>query len=407
MLSKTNKQLLPYAIVVLLGYIGFSLPLPILPEMFLDPQHSILPLSFSLKQKMRTLGILMTAYPIGQLFGCPILGQFSDRFGRRKIILMSLCGNALGYVLTALAVQEHSVLGIFSGLLLCGFSEGNVAIAQAVIGDTTPAENKAQHFGWLNFFSCSGFIIGPLLGGMLGNPKSTLFGKQIFSFATPFWLAAFLTFAAMAVVYFYSKETRVAKNTQQHFFASLRVSLEHPRMRRYFLANFFLYLGLFSLWRFLPVFLERHFSFTPSEIAYTMAYQSFAYALTLLLLIKGVAKRLSPRMAVSLFSAALGLMLGIVVIPSSGYSLLWTIPIIGSCVALVMTNSAVMVSNAAEADLQGQTMGNLQAVQVLAEVVVGIGGGLIAASHTALPLYMGGVMALCCTGLLFRRKRDV
>lgn len=401
MVSKTARQLLPFAIVVLLGYIGFSLPLPVLPEMFLDPERSIFSGDISIQQKTVFLGIVIAAYPIGQLFGCPILGQCSDRWGRKKIILISLCGNAIGYVITALGAEARSVAGLFSGLLVCGFSEGNVALAQAVISDITSEEEKTKHFGWLNFFACLGFVIGPLIGGFLADPSY----NRHFSFATPFWLASVLTLAAIGVVYFGSEEIKTKKRPKVGFFGTLALSWNNRQLRRYFIANFFVYLGMYAFWRFLPVYLERRFDFTSSSLAYVIAYESVAYALALLWAIKWIAKRFSSKNAVTIFSIFLGLMLVVVVIPSSPYSLYWTIPLIGGSLAIVMTNFSVIVSNAAASGVQGQTMGSLQSVQVFAEVVTGLGGGLIAGANPSLPLYIGAAMAFCSALILIREKK--
>ncbi len=172
MLPHFKRQLLPYAIVILLAYIGFSIALPIFPAMFLDPELSILPQSFSMHKKILVLGVIMTAYPLGQLIGSPLLGRLSDHFGRKKIILYSLAGSILGYIITALSTTYFFIAGIFSGLLICGFFEGNIAIAQAVIADITQDDqphDKIFHFGWINLFICLGFVIGPFLGGILSR----------------------------------------------------------------------------------------------------------------------------------------------------------------------------------------------------------------------------------------------
>src|SRR5271169_1752706 len=113
MMPSKLRQLLPYAIVVFLGYVGFSLPLPVLPEMFLDLKRSILPPTVLMGMKTIFLGLVLAAYPSGQLIGAPLLGLLSDRWGRKRIILCSLVSTAIGYVLTAIATGHHSVLGIF------------------------------------------------------------------------------------------------------------------------------------------------------------------------------------------------------------------------------------------------------------------------------------------------------
>src|SRR5471030_1153982 len=198
------RPLLPYAIVVFLGYVGFSLPLPVLPEIFLDAQRSILPPSTSIQLKTILLGIVLAAYPSGQLLGSPLLGIFSDKWGRKRVIMYSLASTAIGYAITAVAMSAHSVVVIFGGLFLCGFSEGNVTIAQAVIGDSAGKDEKVAHFGWINFFACSAFIVGPLLGGWLADPANNRF----FTFATPFWLGSVMSIAAVFIIWKFSTETK-------------------------------------------------------------------------------------------------------------------------------------------------------------------------------------------------------
>ena len=137
------RKILPYVLVVFFGYVGFSLPLPMLPEMFLDPEVGILSKATA-EMKMILLGIVMASYPLGQLIGAPILGKCSDRWGRKRVILLSLFGAMLGYITTAIATSHASVGAIFSGLFFCGLCEGNIAIAQSVVSDLSP-EGEEKH----------------------------------------------------------------------------------------------------------------------------------------------------------------------------------------------------------------------------------------------------------------------
>lgn len=404
LLPPFKRQLLPYAIVVLFAFIGFSLPLPILPEMFLDPTHSILPSTYSIEKKMMILGFLMTCYPLGQLIGSPLFGRLSDRFGRKKIILISLLGTTLGYVLTASSVSLNLLSGIFAGLLLCGFFEGNIAIAQAVIADLTRDENPADkifHFGWINLFVCVGFILGPLLGGILADPRLVSW----FTFATPFWIAALMTVIGIVIIYFGSKETKVFSLEKPEPFLKGQIALllKQP-LQTLYLANFFISLAVFSFFRFFPVYLERVFNFTPSELAYVMVYNSIAFALCILFFAATLSKKISSWKAAIIFTPLLGIMFMVIAIPSSFWTLLYILPIVGGLLALTLTNASVLVSNAASHEGQGQAMGTLTSVQVLAELLAAIIGAAAAAILPSLALIFGGIMALIATLILYVKR---
>lgn len=405
MRSQTRRILLPYSIVILFAYIGFSLPLPILPEMFLDPERSIIP-GATLQSKMILLGLVMASFPLGQFFGSPLLGRLSDRYGRKKIILMSLTGTTIGYLITAFAVHSGSILGMFCGLAVCGFCEGNVTIAQSVVADLTEKEElqteKAVHFGWLNIFIALGFIIGPLMGGQLADPTVVSW----FTFATPFWAAACMTVIGMGIIYWKSKETLKRKpEGKWQFFNAMWQGLKRPKLKGFYLANFFVALGYFAFFRFFPVFLERQFNFTASQLSYVMVYDSLAIAAGVIWLIPFLSKRFKPVQSLCLFSFLLAVTFIICLLPKSPYSLLITLPPLGFCLAVVITNGSLLISNTASQTFQGQAMGTLTSVQVMAEVITGLAGGPLAAFTMTLPLYIGSAMAIICSFILYHSIR--
>lgn len=400
MIPSKIRTLLPYAVVVFLGYVGFSLPLPVLPEIFLDSKRSILPASFSIQFKTILLGLVLAAYPAGQLLGSPLLGLLSDRCGRKKVVLYSLLSTALGYTITALATSASSVIGIFGGLFLCGLSEGNVTIAQAVIGDISHQDEKVAHFGWVNLFSCVAFIIGPLLGGFLSDPQN----HPLFTFATPFWLGVVLSLAAMMVIGFFSSETKKQTPGSRNFIQGMKDQFALPLLRRFYLANFLLYFGLYSFWNCIGIFLQRRFDFSTTGIAYVMAYNSLFFALGLLFIVHPLAKKIKPNITTGWGAIVLAGLLVILVLPDIPQALYLTVPPLGILISILMTNAAVMVSDAAHPERQGQALGTLQSVQVLSGMCVGILGGLLAALKPQFPLLAGAVMATFCAFTLLRRR---
>jgi DHA1 family tetracycline resistance protein-like MFS transporter len=405
MRNQTRHILIPYAIVILLAYIAFSLPLPIFPGMFLDPAKSIVP-DATLEKRMILLGLIMASFPIGQFLGSPILGKLSDIYGRKKIILFSLAGTTIGYLLTALSVYSYSILGMFLGLVLCGFCEGNVTIAQSVVADLTVKEEhraeKPVHFGWINIFISVGFIIGSLMGGQLADPTVV----NWFTFSTPFWFAGGMTILGMGIISWYSKETLKKKPKKQwQFFNATRDELKRPQLKSFFAANFFLALGYFSFFRFFPVFLEQRFDCTASQLSLIMVYDSLAIAAGVAWLIPFLSKRFRPIEALCLFAILLAAVMMICLLPKSPYALIITLPPVGLCLAVVLTNGALLISNTASEQFQGHAMGTLTSVQVLAEMLTGLAGGPLAAYTMALPLYIGASMTIICSLILFNSIR--
>lgn len=98
----------PVFTVVFFGYVGFSLAFPIFSPMFLDPCHRFLPIDTSMAMRTVLLGCALASYPVGQFLGLPLLGTLSDHYGRRGILLITLCVTFLAYLVSAIGVIMHS-----------------------------------------------------------------------------------------------------------------------------------------------------------------------------------------------------------------------------------------------------------------------------------------------------------
>ncbi len=163
-------------VTILLDMLALGLMLPILPklvESFVDNDTA---------SAARIFGLFGTAWALMQFFFSPILGGLSDRFGRRPVVLLSNFGLALDYVLMALA---PSLIWLFVGRVISGITSASVSTAFAYIADMTPPEQRAAVFGKVGVAFGAGFILGPAIGGLLGDMDPRL----------PFWVAAGLSFA--------------------------------------------------------------------------------------------------------------------------------------------------------------------------------------------------------------------
>jgi MFS transporter, DHA1 family, tetracycline resistance protein len=163
-------------VTILLDMLALGLIAPILPklvESFVDNDTA---------SAARIFGLFGTAWALMQFIFSPVLGSLSDRFGRRPVVLLSNFGLGLDYVLMALA---PSLTWLFVGRVISGITSASVSTAFAYISDMTPPERRAAVFGKVGVAFGAGFILGPAIGGLLGDIDPRL----------PFWAAAGLSFA--------------------------------------------------------------------------------------------------------------------------------------------------------------------------------------------------------------------
>ena len=155
-------------VTVLLNSVGFGIILPVLPELIVDVTGD------PLHEAARYGGWLAFAYASMQFIFSPLAGNLSDRFGRRPVLLVSLLVFGLDYLIMGLA---PTLAWLFLGRLIAGTSATSFGIANACIADLFPPEKRAQNFGLIGAAFGVGFILGPVIGGFLGEfgPRTPFF----------------------------------------------------------------------------------------------------------------------------------------------------------------------------------------------------------------------------------------
>jgi len=187
-----NKKLLAsILLVVFIDLLGFSLILPLLPYYAETFQASKF-----------TTGLLIAVYALMQLIGAPILGRLSDRFGRRPILLISVFGTFLGFLLFGFAT---SLWMLFAARILDGITGGNLSVAQAYISDVTDPQNRAKGLGLIGAAFGMGFIIGPVTGGLLSQ----------YGYNVPAFVAAGLALLNFILIFAWLPESLTAEKRQQ------------------------------------------------------------------------------------------------------------------------------------------------------------------------------------------------
>ena len=149
-------------LAVLIDMISIGLIIPVLPPLVGTFTHS------DSEHVLAQLAVA-AAFGVANFFGSPILGGLSDRFGRRRVMLIGFSGLALSFFVTGLATQLWMLVAV---RLFSGAMQSNIAIANAYVADITPPAQRAQRFGQLGAAFGMGFILGPVMGGLLGDPKT-------------------------------------------------------------------------------------------------------------------------------------------------------------------------------------------------------------------------------------------
>lgn len=180
-------------VTLLIDVTGFGIIIPVVPDLIRELIQG------NLSQASTIGGWLMGAYAVMQFLFAPVLGNLSDRYGRRPVLLFSLFGFGVDYLFTAFA---PNITWLFVGRLVAGITGASLTTAMAYIADITPPEKRAQNFGLVGAAFGLGFIIGPVIGGLLGT-----FGSR-----APFFVAAGLTFLNWIYGYFVLPESLSKEN---------------------------------------------------------------------------------------------------------------------------------------------------------------------------------------------------
>src|SRR4029078_12116439 len=215
---------------VFIDLVGFGIVIPVLPYYAEGSRFHATP---------RTVGLLFASYSVMQLIFSPILGRLSDKYGRRPVLLISIIGTGIGFLILGLA---NTVLLLFVGRILDGITGGNISTAQAYIADITTKEHRAKGMGMIGAAFGLGFIFGPAIGGILSQ-----WGIHV-----PFFFAAALCFPNAMLLYFTLPETVTPDHPAKNLAAGGRswrqvfLSLKEPRLA-FVLVIYFLFSVAFSI----------------------------------------------------------------------------------------------------------------------------------------------------------------
>ncbi len=399
-----NKILITIFLTVFIDLLGIGILIPVIPQLFANPlsPEYILAAGVSINTGYLLLGLLIAVYPLGQFLATPILGQLSDKYGRKKILAISLLGTSISYVVFAIAIMTKNLPLLFFSRFFDGITGGNIAIAQAMIGDVSKPENRAKNFGMLGAAFGLGFIFGPYIGGKLSDPSVLSW----FTLATPFYFAALLAFINMLSVLFLVPETNLnlwkEKLTWGKSLSNIKKAIQMKGVSALFLTTFLFFCGFTFFTTFFGVFLIQKFSFTQGNIGDFFAYVGLWSVFTQAVLTRIFAKKFTEPKIIPYTLMGSGILILMYFLPTKSWELLLIPPFFSACTGLTMANTNSLLSKKAPADQRGEIMGISSSVQALAQTIPAILSGFIAASFASTTPLLFAAVIVTCSGIAFR-----
>jgi MFS transporter, DHA1 family, tetracycline resistance protein len=298
MTVKRNAALGFIFITILVDVIGLGIIIPVVPKLIEQLTGE------GISEASRYGGWLVFCFAIMQFLFSPVLGGLSDKFGRRPVLLLSLLGLGLDYILHAYA---PSITWLFIGRLIAGIMGASITTATAYIADISTPEKRAQNFGLIGAAFGLGFIIGPVIGGL-----STKWGANV-----PFLVAAALTLLNLLYGYFVLPESLLKENRRKFEWkranpiGSLKHLRKYPVVSGLIVSLVLIYIASHAVQSNWSYFTIYKFSWDAQMVGYSLAFVGILVSLVQGYLIRVINPKLGQNKSIylGLFLYALGLVL--------------------------------------------------------------------------------------------------
>ncbi len=351
----------PLAVIfltVLVDLIGVGILIPVIPQLLANPQspHYLLKGVITSGQGYIVLGLLTAVYPLMSFLAAPILGQLSDRYGRRKILAICLAGTAIGYALFAVAILMKNLPLLFLSRILDGITGGKLADPTVV--------------SWFNA-------------------------------TTPFWFAAGLAALNLVSVLLFFPETRKLDPIHRAFrwlqsFTNIGAAFRWKELRGLFIASFLFCSGFSFFVTFFNVFLTNRFGFTEGQIGNYFSYIGICIVLGQTFIVRALSGKLPAARILRYSMLVTAMTIFAQLFVREAWQLFLIPPFMAAANSLTMSNLMSLVSRTAGPDRQGEILGVNAGILSLSNALPPLLAGFIAARLSiSAPIAIGALICIC------------
>ncbi len=329
----------PIFLTIFISMIGFGIVIPVLPVYAKNAPFKLGPTE---------LGWLVGIFSLVQLFSGPIIGKISDRVGRKPVLLISIIGTAVGYLITGAANASWM---LFLGRIIDGASGGNIATAQACIADVTPPAQRSRAMGQIGAAFGLGFILGPAIGGILSQ----------WSHALPFYFAGALSVLNAVLVSVRLPET-LSEEKRLHPKEAAPLSEVFAEGRGRFIglllaASLLSTTGFAAIHLLFALFCQDRLGFDTKHTSYAFAYVGFIAVLVQGGLLRRLPMDRIEKPVAAFGAAALALSLWLLPRADTTGSFLWVTALMALGNGLLVPTITGMASRHVHGRAQGRVLG--------------------------------------------------
>ncbi|HSY62133.1 MAG TPA: MFS transporter [Cytophaga sp.] len=365
-ITKKQRSLWIIIGITILNAIGMTIVMPIFPfllEKYVAPENVAVAMS-----------ALVSIFAASTFFAAPVFGALSDRYGRKSILLISLFGSVVGYILLGIG---GALWILFLGRIIDGLTAGNQSALFAYITDTTEPYERGKWFGYIGGAIGLGFMIGPAIGGALGKVSVTL----------PFFLTAGITFVSMiCIIVFLPESLPAEKRTKSlslknfNTFSHFNEIFSLKEARALLIMGAFFYIGL-NIWQFnASIFLKDVYKWGPLFIGEIFVLVGICDILSRVIILPQLLKKFSEQTVGSIGLCGLATGLGLLFLSAYVQSVVIIIAAVGCIVlgeGLFDPSYNARLSLSVDENKQGVLQGTNQSLQALYHVIVPLGAAAV------------------------------
>ena len=382
------------AVTLFLNVTGFTLILPVIPFLvgrYVPPDRVGL-----------YVGLIVSVFALCAFTAAPVLGALSDRFGRRPVLLLSLIGSAIGYVIFGMG---GALWVLFLGRIVDGLTAGNISTIFAYIADTHAPAERGRIYGLLGAVAGFGFMFGPVAGGFLGALSPTM---PLFVAAAITVLCAFWVYIALPESVARDKPPGPWQWRQLNPLGQLAGVLRYANLRVPFFAAFCFFFAGAMLQSNLSVYLKDVLQFGTTSIGWTLfgvgVMDIVSQGLLTRVLLPRLGSRMLTRLGLAINAVGFAMIASLVFVPRIEF-LAASIFVFTLGDGLFQPAMSEIIANAAPPDAQGRVQGANQAQQSLARMLGPLVPAILSPMSISAPYWVGGAVAIVGMAALWIRQQ--